>query len=95
MKQIPKYEYFMLITERHSYYSKEMVQELNNQIATMVAEGWQTEGEHQWHVKAGYSEMLLTQMMKRLHPEYIKAAEEEHRLMYTDDQIANLPIVVE
>lgn len=96
MKQIPKYEYFLLQAERHNFYVAELTQELNSQITMMAVQGWQLEGPHQLMIKGTNSDyLILTQMMKRFHPEYMKIAETEHSLMFDKEAVANLPIVVE
>lgn len=65
--QIPKYEYWLLQVRRHSYYSKELAQEMSNQIASMTAQGWQVEGPHQMLTTSG-SDLIISQMMRRYHP---------------------------
>lgn len=93
MKQIPKYEYFLLQLKKHAYYLEDITNELSGQMATMALQGWQAKGPHQ--VTVLQDQIIVTQMVKRYHPEYMKTAESEHSLMFDEEEIANLPIVVE
>lgn len=93
MKQIPKYEYFLLQIKKHAYYLEDTVNELASQMATMALQGWQAKGPHQ--VTVLQDQIIITQMLKRFHPEYMKTADMEHSLMYDKEEVANLPIVVE
>lgn len=95
MKQIPKYEYFLIQIERHNFYTKDLAQEMSNQLRFMAEQGWQVEGPLQITNKWNSSEIVYSQLVKRFHREYMKQAELEYALMYDEETLKTSPIVVE
>jgi hypothetical protein len=76
MKQIPKYEYFLIRATRYAEYMSEVVTEITNTIATMAKDGWQVEGNHHMIITGNnYQSVHMTQMMKRFHPDYLEHAQ--------------------
>jgi hypothetical protein len=94
MKQVPKYEYFLLQVKKHSYYLNDLANELTTTMATMALQGWQAKGPHQVTVQQN-DYIIMSQMMKRYHPEFMKKEEEGGSWLYDADTLKDFPIVVE